>query len=306
MGVLLDKMGGEIKGEILTEMGAGLGNQMNIYAAALRLALEKNVQLYLDLSWFKTWPKYVVPRNFGLDKFNISAKIATKKQVKKYILRTKFRYLNSIIRRLKLGKRRVYDENKDFKNVKEFLDLPTNCYIRGYFNKRYYEKIYPRLKKEFMLKKEFKSGIKPLLKKIKNQSSVSICVRRGDLVTNPNWYVLPEKYYKKAVDVIKKRVKNTKFYIFSDDISWCKNNFDWIEDKSFVEGYSSAQGLELMKNCKHNINANSAFSWWASYLNDNPSKIVIAPNLMSHCPSKQQIEKNEKIDYNIPKGWLQI
>ena len=126
---------------IITEMGSGLGNQMNIYAAAKRLSIEKGVPLYLDLLWFDSWPKYVVPRNFGLDKFQISPMIASKKQISKYLYKTRFRHLNKIFRIFGLFEKNVYDEHKDFNTLQEFLTLPNDVYVRGYYNKKYYDDI---------------------------------------------------------------------------------------------------------------------------------------------------------------------
>ena len=66
------------------------------------------------------------------------------------------------------------------------------------------------------------------------------------------------------------------FIIFSDDIKWCKNNF--IGDKfTFIEGEKDYIDLWLMSLCNHNIIANSSFSWWGAWLNQNPNKKVIAP-----------------------------
>ena len=68
-------------------------------------------------------------------------------------------------------------------------------------------------------------------------------------------------YYKKAVRYLEKKQKGLKFYIFSDDISWCEKNFYWIKNKVFVKGNSVSGDFELMRNCNYNILANSTLSW---------------------------------------------
>ena len=78
---------------------------------------------------------------------------------------------------------------------------------------------------------------------------------------------------------MKKKVKNAKFYIFSDDINWVKNNIDFGCDVTFVEGNNpNYEELRLMYTCKHFIISNSSFSWWAQHISSNPKKVVIAPN----------------------------
>ena len=82
------------------------------------------------------------------------------------------------------------------------------------------------------------------------------------------------EYYRSAVDLIG---KEKLFFIFSDDINWCKNNFDFIENKFFIENNKDYEDLILMSLCSHNIIANSSFSWWGAWLNSNPNKIIISP-----------------------------
>ncbi len=298
-------MKGKFPNAIVAEMGAGLGNQINIYAAAKKLSIRKRVPLYLDVSWFNTWPKYMVPRSFGLDKFNISAKIASEKQISKYLYKTRFRYLNTLFNKFRLFEKKVYKEFEDFSNPEEFFALPNDAYVRGYYNKSYYDDIRERLIDEFKLKDKYRDKIKELLLEVSNCESVSIHVRRGDLLKIKGVYILPIEYYKKATDLIFKKLMNPKFYIFSDDIDWCKKNFDWIKDKSFVRGNIVEQDFELMKNCKHNILANSSLSWWVAYLNDNSKKVTIAPRIFTMFPGKD-FDEGEKIYGWTPDSWVRV
>lgn len=101
----------------------------------------------------------------------------------------------------------------------------------------------------------------------------SIHVRRGDYLHLTREYAqLKMDYYQRAMDIVK-----SKYYIiFSDDITWCKNNFHG-DNVIFSEGLSPAEDLFLQSSCEHNIICNSSFSWWAGWLNKNSSKMVIAP-----------------------------
>lgn len=87
--------------------------------------------------------------------------------------------------------------------------------------------------------------------------------------------------------------------IFSDNIEWCRANLS-MEDALYVDwnnGVDSWQDMYLMSLCKHNIIANSSFSWWGAWLNENPNKIVIAP--------KQWMKSDVGVDV-IPKTWIRI
>ena len=83
---------------------------------------------------------------------------------------------------------------------------------------------------------------------------------------------------KRAINVINSKVSNPVYFIFSDDIEWCENQFtDWGK-VTFIDGLNDRESLQLMSKCKHNIIANSSFSWWGAYLNENVNKIVCCPD----------------------------
>ncbi len=105
-------------------------------------------------------------------------------------------------------------------------------------------------------------------------NSVSLHVRRTDYVDSNGCHpVLDLNYYTKALENLKD-VNN--ILVFSDDIPWCKEVFKF-ENMTFIEGNNNIEDLVLMSMCSHNIIANSSFSWWGSWLNENPDKIVVAP-----------------------------
>lgn len=110
-------------------------------------------------------------------------------------------------------------------------------------------------------------------------NAISIHVRRGDYIKHPNEHpVMPIGYYKKAIGKLIKQ--DSVLIIFSDDIEWCKENFAeelFANRIYFCESNSQAVDLSVMMKCANNIICNSSFSWWGSYLNKNPNKIVIAP-----------------------------
>ena len=124
-------------------------------------------------------------------------------------------------------------------------------------------------------------------------TTCSIHVRRGDYVNNPGYAKIPASYYEKAMS----KIKVDKYLVFSDEIEYCKTifrgeKFIFVKDLDHVE-------LFLMTLCDHNIIANSTFSWWGAYLNQNPAKIVIAPDLWvgdNRCTT----------DDIVPKEWIKL
>jgi hypothetical protein len=120
-------------------------------------------------------------------------------------------------------------------------------------------------------------------KHIDRTHSVSIHIRRGDYMNPENikmGTVCTPEYYRSAVEWIKSKVDRPEFIVFSDDMDWVKQHLilenalyvDWNRNKD------SFRDMQLMSLCKHNIIANSTFSWWGAWLNRNPEKVVIMPS----------------------------
>ena len=121
--------------------------------------------------------------------------------------------------------------------------------------------------------------VSPSLKKkygdILKENLCSIHVRRGDYLGLPNHHpACPLEYYEEAM----KQMDDSKiFLVFSDDFGWCKENFT-NSNVIFIEDNKDYIDLFLMTLCQNNIIANSSFSWWGAWLNQNENKKVIAPN----------------------------
>lgn len=261
---------------IISEIQAGLGNQLFMYAAGKFLSERLGEEFKLDLTWFNSWPKNHCKRPYALDKFNISAKIASKKEIKKFVNKTFSRYGYRIVEELNFFKKGCYIEK--YHKLEDFFKIKNgDVYLKGYFiNSIYFKEIESILKKEFSLKEEYKKNIKELLKKIKKQNSVAVHIRRGDQVGTTHESSV--RYYSDCINTLKTKTKNPEFYIFSDDIKWCKTNLRQVGEFNYVENFREYEDFELMKNCKNQIISKSTFSWWAAYLNSNKNKIIISPN----------------------------
>jgi len=148
------------------------------------------------------------------------------------------------------------------------------------------------LRVDLSFKNELDDKNLEILKQINESESVSIHIRKGDYTnsTHTNYFFQADwmNYYGLASGVIFKKINiRPIFFIFSDDIEWAKKNV-FAPNTVFVEenkGFDSWKDMMLMSNCKHNITANSTFSWWGAWLNKNPNKIVITPKKWFNDPN---------------------
>lgn len=167
----------------------------------------------------------------------------------------------------------------------ELLEQLPPVYFKGYFQtEKYFVDIREQLIKDFELNVTLNKANKEMLEKIKSSEAVAVHFRRGDYTKKrvaDKYGSCSVEYCKNALRYIfEKTNKDLKIFVFSDDINWVKENVKFDFETVYVDINSGKQGyfdLELMKNCKHNVIANSSFSWWGAWLNQNPEKIVIAP-----------------------------
>lgn len=137
-----------------------------------------------------------------------------------------------------------------------------------------------------------------IAEEIKQCESVAIHVRKGKDYQQRIWYqnTCPVEYYEKAVEYLNKVLENPRFYVFTDNPSWVKENFTTF-DFQLVEGnpgagWGSHFDMQLMSMCKHNIISNSTYAWWGAYLNKNPEKRVIIPNIWFNPDSCEEYMSN--------------
>jgi hypothetical protein len=185
------------------------------------------------------------------------------------------------------------------------LKKKNNVYLDGYFQSyKYPDSIRKTLLDDFVLK----NGYSQDAQKTKNDielsgESVAVHVRRGDYSSScKNWNGLCDiKYYQQGLDQIKKKYSSVKLFIFSDDIAWARENLKFDSPMVFVSRptLSNAEELLLMSLCKHQIIANSTFSWWGAWLNQNPQKIVVAP-------SRWLLVSNIDTSELLPSEWTTI
>lgn len=195
----------------------------------------------------------------------------------------------------KFGICRMVDGYYDFKLPKR----KKYFFSGGFESSKYFEEIREEILKDFTPKYGKVEKNKSLYIEIENTNSVCISIRRGDFLDECNikkHFVCNEGYFKRAVEIMKQKVENPKFIVFSDDIQWCKENLTFPNGTLFESGEDPVwEKLRLMYSCKNFIISNSTFSWWAQYLSRNKEKVVIAPNKWKNSGVYQDIYEKDWI-----------
>ena len=287
-------------------LSGGLGNQMFQYAAAKALARRLDTSLYIDTQTFLKDNTRATARRFELDifKINYSSRTTIKSRflVKSYPFIQKHRGLFQ-----KFG---FLTDTYAILYQPVFETIGGNITMFGYYqNEQYFDNIASEIRNDFSFKNPLAGKNLELSEKIRSGKSISIHVRRGDYLTNKhaisNFVTCDIDYYKKAVEYILGKIDSPEFYVFSDDPVWVKNNVNFVNHPvSYIDwnnGSDSYIDMQLMSMCKHNIIANSSFSWWGAWLNPNTDKTVMAPDKWF-----QDKKKNDLLDNFYPKGWIKI
>jgi hypothetical protein len=277
----------------------GIGNQMFQYAF-YRTLKENFPVVKADIAGFSN---YTLHNGLELERV-FPIKLDRSANFENYLYGEMHTDLLSKIRRKTYGKWKSYYKEKQFSYFDpNILTDPENRYYWGYWqNERYFKSIEQQLRNDFTFKNELASRNKEMLQEMLKTNSISVHVRRGDYNNHPILgNICDLDYYKKAIGIISEKIANPVIYTFSNDIQWCKENLafahakyiDWNNDQdSYID-------MQLMSNCKHNIIANSSFSWWAAWLNTNENKTVLAP-------SRWFNEENFDINTIIPPEWEKV
>ena len=258
---------------IIIKIKGGLGNQLFQYAAGRAVAIHHKSPLKLDLTIFKTYELH----KYLLDQFAIQADMATENEISE--LKGANDLLFSALRKAGIVKRKSYFKEKRSSYFDASVFKNDDVYLDGYWqNELYFSGIRELLLRELATISSMSDVGCAYLECIKKSNSVSLHVRRGNYLNLKNVNVLDVDYYMRAVDFLRKGVEKPTFYIFSDDLEWCKNNLGFLDNCIFVDSTKTEiDDLKLMSFCQHNIIANSSFSWWGAWLNQNSKKTVIAP-----------------------------
>lgn len=285
---------------VIVKIKGGLGNQMFGYAYAKALH-QHGYDVKLDTSAYQT---YTLHGGYLLDHYQIDLMVAKQNEISDFNVHS---FLSKIKNKLHIFNPKVVQEKSLQYDIK-MLNPLDNKYIDGYFQtEQYFTDIRALILKQFALK----TALSNYSKKIENQIlqsdvSISLHVRRGDYTNNTNMQihgVCNLSYYQDAIKLFYKKFDSINFFIFSDDMNWVRENLN-LKDAIYVHSEEKRiphEDIYLMSLCKHNIIANSSFSWWGAWLNKNDNKIVLAPIKWF----ADQKLRNEASDI-IPTTWIKL
>ena len=248
---------------VIVSLIGGLANQLYQYAVGRRMAHKLNTELKIDSKNKPAYKPGAYHGHYRLGAFNIQATLATPEEIERVS---------------KDGTRKVLLADSDFENFQGDVFYP-----RLQMDEKYFADIRELLLQEITLKEPLSSNAQAWKEKIlAADCSVSLHIRRGDFLNPFHMHIygnLPLDYYQTCVAELKKVIPNFTVFVFSNDLKWVEENLKLDVPTEFVKGCpSDDEEFVLMSLCKHNIIANSGFSWWAAWLNQNPDKKIFSPD----------------------------
>ena len=288
---------------VIVKITGGLGNQLFQYAFGqyllklLKTDVKYKLQTNISMNNFSS-------RSFALLDFNFQVEVAKKEDVERMKLFSYglcSRFERKLTQKLPTINKHFFVED-DLHKVLSVDELKDDCYYDGYWQSfKYQENNDINVNKE-IYSKYLSIVNSKLAEKISSCNSISIHIRRGDYISikkNTDIFnICNMDYYFSAIEFIENKVIEPQYFVFSDDIEWAKTNF--IGSKFiFIEGNSPTVDMFLMSLCKHNIIANSTFSWWAAWFNKNSKKEII-------CPKYWYVNRDNLLKEFIPESWIRL
>lgn len=290
---------------IIIQVAGGLGNQLQQYAL-YRKFVRMGKEARLDLSWFdeikgNDGEAKVTSRNLELAYFDrLVYETCTGEEKER--LTGSDGLLGKLRRKLLPSTIHWFHESKMYHpEILNFEDM----YLSGYFAcEKYYSDILYDLREKIQFPPSDIPLNTELAQEMRECASVSVHIRRGDYLNEENrtmfGNICTDAYYRKAMEFIKAEVPDAHFYLFSDDASYVKQKYQG-EEFTVVDinhGKDSFYDMWLMSNCKHNICANSTFSFWGARLNGNEGKIMVRPTIHKN----SQVFCKEEME-DLWQGW---
>lgn len=287
---------------IIVNLTGGLGNQLFQYAFGKHLAMLNNCELKLDISSYENYEWH----EYSLSPFNVDNNFISTSQ-SNYYRGNELNLFQRLYRKL-FGSIMILEED-NFRYNSAFINSKAPIYLSGYWqSEKYFKEIESVIRNNFQIVLPPTKKNQDFIEIMQLQNSVSLHVRRGNYVNvshvNQTHGTSSLEYYNLAVELISSKINNPVFYVFSDDILWAKENINLNFETVFVDindAKSDYEDMRLMASCKHNITANSTFSWWGAWLNSNNDKIVISPKIWFN----DKILNSQTQDL-IPPNWIRL
>lgn len=281
---------------IIIQVAGGLGNQLQQYAL-YRKFVRLGKEARLDLSWFDKEPdETATRRNLELAYFDRLVYETCTREEKEALIGSE-KMPGKLRRKLLPGTVHRFQESKIYHP--EIFTF-ENMYLSGYFAcEKYYADILYDLREKIQFPESSNLLNGQMAKEMQSCTSVSVHIRRGDYLNDENkamfGNICTDSYYRKAVEMIKEEIGEAHFYLFSDDIPYVSAKYQGPEYTvvDINHGRDSFYDMWLMSCCKHNICANSTFSFWGARLNDSERKIMVRPTIHKNTQTFNKKEMEE-------------
>jgi hypothetical protein len=261
-----------------------LGNQMFKYGALKGIAKQNGYS-------------YCIPPR----KKNLSIKSFLGDSKKNHYLFDAFNMGSIKKKNEKLMKNKEIITENDFSfDKKIFTNCPDNVQINGYFqSEKYFLNVKKALKSDFEFRINYKEPANNIFRELDNP--ISIHIRRGDYITNPNHHLLDMTYYLKSLEYFD---KNRQKIIFSDDPDWVKSQKIFSKSTFIISNNLTNNDtyldLALMTLCNDHIISNSSYSWWGAWLS-NENKVIAPKTWFKNTPNDKLLTKDL-----IPSRWVKV
>ena len=298
-----------LKKTLTVRLAQGIGNQLFMYANAYSLSKSYNYQLFIDNTsgYFKKKDQL---RTYELNNFLLEENLATSDL--KFDTHSNNLKRKILIKLDKFRKHRSFILEKNDANKKTFftkinLDNYSNkLFLEGHFeSEKYFYEYKDDLKNIFKVKNNLLKNNNLYMNDIKNNNSVSICIRQnryseGRFKNNDKSLKFTKDtidYIHRAITYIKKKIDNPTFFVWSNDFKNLREHFN-EKEYVFVENSinKSLNDFHLFNFSKHFIVGPTSFHWWGAWLNNNPNKICLRP---------KNINPSNNNDF-WPNEWISI
>ncbi|MDB2370080.1 alpha-1,2-fucosyltransferase [Gammaproteobacteria bacterium] len=267
----------------IIKLTGGLGNQLFQYAFGQHLARKEQCEVFYDISSFNNQPDFLDKRKFELSCIDLKIPIINDNNFNNFQALSRNKKIVSSFKHL------IYGSKGDFLRIPENL-TPISNFLPHYIHNKYYSGYWQTYKylqstdmhtaQGFNLKKEYENQLlnTHYKKEINSSNSISLQVRRGDYLNVGN-VICDLDYYQKSVRYFANKISNPVYFVFSDDIEWCRRELDLDAQLIFLEPNLQLpfEDMKLMSLCKHHIIVNSSYGWWGGMLNHNNRKIIVSP-----------------------------
>lgn len=294
------------KSKVVAHLCGGLGNQLFIYAAAMRLAEVHGAELVLDdISGFENDHEF--QRCYQLGHFHVRGRRATRAER----LEPFSNLRRAIARRLNASRpfsRRHYvfqTDNEFDPRLLAFTPRGT-VYMQGYWqDERYFFDVERQLRNDLVIKPPQDHRNQEMANAIRRTNAVAMHIRLFEGVGSPEINNLPIGYYRRAAEAVSTKVANPHYFIFCDQPDAVRQRLPLSDNNFTVVGHNIGEpaahaDLWLMSLCQHFIIANSTFSWWGAWLGGAKEKLVIAPGKAS------QNAGSWGFDRIVLSQWIQV